>query len=129
MGLAGQSTIEHVHTMLTPSETARGMTLGVFPVFGGSARRKVERSPSWPDVSQLESERPLECLWGGRLAHVRLGGPHRRERHVAFSRRTWPLPKVEARNREHTIVQACSTVRHLPPNYRTDCLHSQRRVP
>jgi len=65
---------------------------------------------------------------GGRLAHVRLGGLHRRERHLAFSRRTWPLSKVEARNRERAIVQARSTVRHLPPNYRTHCRHSRRRV-
>jgi len=72
---------------------------------------------SRPEVSQLEqSERLLECLWGGRLAHVRLGGLHRRECHTAFSRRTWPLPEVEARNRGHAIVNACSTVRHLPPN-------------
>src|SRR5439155_10370415 len=73
-------------------------------------------------AAQIEqSERLLDSLWGGRLDHVRLGGLHRREREMAFSRRTWPLPRVEARNRERAIVRARSTVRQLPHNYSHQC--------
>src|SRR5206468_5953091 len=51
-------------------------------------------------AAQIEqSERLLDSLWGGRLDHVRLGGLHRREREMAFSRCTWPLPRVKERNR------------------------------
>src|SRR5438552_8080457 len=75
------------HTKLVQKSTVRII---------GSLVRKTESDK----VLLEQSERLLECLWGGRLAHVRLGGLHRRECHMAFSRRTWPLPEVETRNRE-----------------------------